>query len=73
MKNLLTSSLLLWFLIRSAVNLINQRITGVMDDYDTVCPATRIMPHRDWVLFLQKESQRTNTADQEQELFGTVW
>ncbi|KAI8330415.1 hypothetical protein BC941DRAFT_475522 [Chlamydoabsidia padenii] len=46
-------------LIRSAVNLLNQRITGVMDDYDTICPATRIMSRWDWVLFLQRESQRT--------------
>ncbi|KAI8331406.1 hypothetical protein BC941DRAFT_517648 [Chlamydoabsidia padenii] len=49
-------------LIQSAVNLLNQRITGVVNDYDTICPVTRIMPRRDWVLFLRRESQRTSST-----------
>ncbi|KAI8328569.1 hypothetical protein BC941DRAFT_457687 [Chlamydoabsidia padenii] len=55
-------SLSLMSLIRSAVNMLNQRVTGVVDDYDTICPATRIVPRRDWLLFLQRESQRANTT-----------
>jgi hypothetical protein len=46
--------------IQLALETINHRVTGAVDDFDATCPATRTMPRRDWPSFLQRESQRTN-------------
>jgi hypothetical protein len=46
--------------IELALETINHRVTGAVDDFDATCPATRTMPRRDWPSFLQRESQRTN-------------
>lgn len=46
--------------IEHAVETINQRATVTVDDFDSTCPATRTMPRRDWLDFLQRESKRTN-------------